>query len=82
MDKRLGILHLSDIHVSKENKTTIQRLVEHLKADLTSLQDRHNVSVKMICISGDLINSGDNADEELEIALEVFLQPLPIECTG
>lgn len=76
MDKRLGILHLSDIHVSKENKTTIQRLVEHLKADLTSLQDRHNVSVKMICISGDLINSGDNADEELEIALEVFLQPL------
>ena len=55
---------------------TIQRLVEHLKTDIAMLQVRHNVSVKMICFSGDLINSGDNADEELNIALEVFLQPL------
>lgn len=76
MDERLGILHLSDIHASKANKITIQRLVEHLKTDIATLQERYNVSVKMICISGDLINSGDNADEELNIVLEVFLQPL------
>ncbi|MEG0835831.1 MAG: metallophosphoesterase [Christensenellaceae bacterium] len=76
MDERLGILHVSDLHASRENKATIQGLVEHLKTDIAMLQVRHNVSVKMICFSGDLINSGDNADEELNIALEVFLQPL------
>lgn len=76
MDERIGILHLSDIHASKASKITIQRLVEHLKKDLTALQKHHNVSIKMICISGDLINSGDNAEEELEIVLEVFIQPI------
>ena len=34
------------------------------------------VDIKMVCVSGDLINSGDNADVELEIASKSFLQPL------
>lgn len=76
MNERLGILHLSDIHASSKSKVTIQRLVERLKTDIQTIQERQNVSIKMICISGDLINSGDNSDEELDIVLEVFLQPL------
>ena len=76
MNERLGILHLSDIHASSKSKVTIQRLMERLKTDIQTIQERQNVSIKMICISGDLINSGDNSDEELDIVLEVFLQPL------
>ena len=76
MNERLGILHLSDIHASSKSKVTIQRLVERLKTDIQTIQERQNVSIKMICISGDLINSGDNSDEELDTVLEVFLQPL------
>ena len=76
MTERLGILHLSDIHASAKSRITIQRLVECLKTDIRTIQEQQHVSIKMICISGDLINSGDNADEELEIVFEEFLHPL------
>ena len=76
MNERFGILHLSDIHASEKSKVTIQRLVGLLKADILTMQERHNVSIKMICISGDLINSGDEADVQLDIILEELLQPL------
>ena len=76
MDKRIGILHLSDTHISSKNKTTIDRLVALLQKDITLIQKEKCVDIKVVCISGDLINSGDNADVELDIALESFLQPL------
>lgn len=76
MNERLGILHLSDIHASTKTKTALHRLVEQLKNDIQTVQKNHNVKIQMICISGDLINSGDNSDEELNIVLEELLQPL------
>lgn len=76
MNERFGILHLSDIHASTKTKTTIQRLVEQLITDLKNIQKNQSVQIQMICISGDLIHSGDNADEELGIVLEDLLQPL------
>ena len=76
MNERLGILHLSDIHASAKSKTTLHRLVEQLKNDVHAVQKNHNVKIQMVCISGDLINSGDNSDEELNIVLEELLQPL------
>ena len=51
MNERLGILHLSDIHASSKSKVTIQRLVERLKTDIQTIQERQNVSIKMICIA-------------------------------
>ena len=59
MNERFGILHLSDIHASTKTKTTIQRLVEQLITDLQNIQKNHSVQIRMICISGDLIHSGD-----------------------
>lgn len=76
MNKRIGILHLSDAHISLKNKSTIERLIALLQKDIALVQEEMCVDIKMVCISGDLINSGDNADEELDIALESFLQPL------
>ena len=76
MNERLGILHLSDIHACAKSKVTIQRLVDRLKTDIQTIQVQQNVSIKIICISGDLINSGDNSDEELHIVFEEFLKPL------
>ena len=76
MDKKIGILHLSDAHISKENKSTIDRLIALLQKDITLIQKEMYVDIKMVCVSGDLINSGDNADAELDIALGSFLQPL------
>lgn len=76
MDKRIGILHLSDTHISEKNKSTIDRLIALLEKDINSIQNEMCVDIKIVCISGDLINSGDNADVELDIASKSFLQPL------
>lgn len=72
MDKRIGILHLSDIHISQKNKDTITRLLTLLQKDITLIQQEKCIDIKMVCISGDLIDSGDNADVELEIAFDFF----------
>ena len=72
MNKRIGILHLSDTHISEKNKITIDRLIASLEKDITSIQNEMCVDIKIVCISGDLINSGDNADVELEIASKSF----------
>lgn len=76
MNEQFGILHLSDIHASEKSRVTIQHLVDLLKTDLLAVQDRYNVPIKIICISGDLINSGDNSTVELDIILSDLLQPL------
>ena len=61
MNERLGILHLSDIHASAKSKVKIQRLVERLKADIQTIQERRNVLIKIICIRACLKKGGDCA---------------------
>ncbi len=76
MGQNIGILHLSDIHVSSSSKSTVQRLVKLLQEDLLKMKEAHDFSVDAICITGDLISSGDCAEEELQIVLSDFIQPL------
>lgn len=76
MEKNIGIIHLSDIHASSENKNKICKLVSLLKNDLHKLSKENNIEIKFLCITGDLINSGDLSDEQFEIVLSCVIQPL------
>lgn len=76
MEQNIGILHLSDIHISKKNKVTIKKLVDLLLKDIETLKQDFDVSIDAICITGDLISCGDNAKEELEMIWDDFIQPI------
>lgn len=76
MEKNIGILHLSDIHANKNNQKTIIRLAEQLLIDLQKVIPENNLSIQSICITGDLISSGDNADEEMTIVIDDLIAPL------
>lgn len=76
MSKNIGILHLSDIHACAKNKQTLDRLVEKLKSDLDILQSENATEIKFICITGDLIHSGDKDDEEMDIVINSVISPL------
>lgn len=76
LDTQIGILHLSDIHASKMTEEKLEKLVELLKQDLITLVSSNNIKIELICISGDLINSGDNSVDELEIVLNKVIRPL------
>lgn len=76
MLNNIGILHLSDIHASSKSKNKISDLVELLNQDLDAIQSQYNTKIQIICISGDLISSGDNSEEELDIIYEDLIRPL------
>ena len=76
MDNQIGILHLSDIHAQSRSRSTIAKLTKLLINDLIQIQNMYNTSIKAVCISGDLINSGDNSDIELDIVLTELIQPI------
>lgn len=72
----IGILHISDIHASVESQNKITKLCELLKSDIKKLKDEHDTKVELVCITGDLINSGDNSDEELLVVFDCVIKPL------
>lgn len=72
----IGILHISDIHTSVKSQNKITELCELLKSDIKKLKDEHDTKVELVCITGDLINSGDNSDEELSLVFDCVIKPL------
>lgn len=72
----IGILHLSDIHFCQENKETIIQLLDRLKTDLSNICSNEQLKIRLICITGDLINSGFKHDEEFKLFQEHFYLPL------
>lgn len=62
--------------MSERKKNDIPNLVQRLLDDVKSLQDKNEIEVKIICITGDLIQSGDNADVELPLFKNLVLSPL------
>ena len=72
----IGILHISDIHASVESQNKITKLCELLKSDIKKLKEEHDTKVELVCITGDLINSGDNSDEELSLVFDCVIKPL------
>lgn len=76
MKKKIGILHLSDIHACAENNKSLCDLVEVLKNDLDRITAESETDIDVICVTGDLINSGDNMDDEMDIAVSTVIQPV------
>lgn len=72
----IGILHISDIHASVKSQKKITELCELLKSDIKKLQGEHDIKVELVCITGDLINSGDNSNEELSVVFDCVIKPL------
>ena len=62
--KRLGILHLSDIHISASSISVINRLVNKLIKDVQKVKSEYDMSIDLICFAGDLIERGDKAYED------------------
>ncbi len=77
--KKLGILHLSDLHINKESISVLDQLVEKLINDIEIVKQENNVEINLVCFAGDLIGRGDMAFEgemQIEIAEKHFIHPL------
>ena len=77
--KKIGILHLSDIHINATSISTIDKLVEKLIRDIEKVKEENNAGVDLVCFAGDLIGRGDKAFEDemqIHLAEKHFIQPL------
>ncbi len=77
--RKIGILHISDVHISATAITDMDILVKKLTKDIIKVRAENNIDINLICFAGDLISRGDKAQEDenqLQLAEEHFIQPL------
>lgn len=73
-NKKIGILHFSDSHISFDNADEIKNIVKNLIEDTSSLLNANCANLDLVCFTGDLVNKGK--DEEFNLALENIFIPL------
>lgn len=75
----INILHISDLHVQKNNMGEIKEIIQKLIDDIKKVQKQKNISIDLICFTGDLVQRGDKAlrDEmQWRLAIDIFVNPL------
>lgn len=73
---RIGILHLSDVHLCEENEEKVVQLLNKLNCDLDAVCQSCDVEIQSICLTGDLISRGSEYISSFATFERVFLVPL------
>ena len=84
MMKKLGILHVSDIHIDASSITEVDIIVEKLLKDIKKVESENDIQIDLICFAGDLIGRGEWAlenENQITLAEEHFIKPL-LSATG
>lgn len=79
--KKIGIIHLSDIHFCSENQNIVCHQLNKLISDINKISSEENICISAICFTGDLINAGSNNETDFDLFFENFVFPL-LENTG
>lgn len=72
----LTILHISDLHMEEKKQVDIRIVLNALFADLEKLKAEEGLKIDFVCFTGDLIKAGEDADSQLSLALNKFIDPL------
>ena len=76
---KIGILHISDLHIEKKSCGSIDLMVKKLVEDIIKVQQDTDINIEFICFTGDLISRGDQAldkEHQIELAETHFITPL------
>jgi predicted MPP superfamily phosphohydrolase len=71
----LNILHLADLHCNAEDELYLREIGRALHKDVAS-QAVAGLKPDIICVTGDLVNKGENSKIEYSLAESIFLKPL------
>ena len=59
--RKIGILHLSDVHINASSISEIDLLVGKLVNDIRKVKYENQIKIDLNCFDGDLIDRGDKA---------------------
>lgn len=71
-----NILHISDLHYSKQKKRSIDIISKAFFDDLSKLEKENSLKPDFVFFTGDLISKGENSKEEFDKVLNSFINPL------
>jgi len=72
---KLNILHLADLHCDADVELYLKNVGSALCKDVAE-QAASGIKPDIVCVTGDLINRGQNAMVEYSLAESIFLKPL------
>lgn len=75
----IGILHISDLHISSKTCDSIDEIVKKLIKDVKKVKTDNSFEINYICFTGDLIDKGSQAisgEKQLDLGLAHFIKPL------
>ena len=75
----INILHISDSHIQKSSITEIKKITQKLIDDIYRVQKEKDISIDLVCFTGDLIQRGDMAisdEKQWELAIDILVNPL------
>jgi len=72
MQNNIGIIHISDTHLSEENKEKVKLVFETVSEDIKALSEKHSFVPKLVCFSGDLIGAGNSKNPLWDDALKMI----------
>ncbi len=72
---RIVILHLSDLHLSKEREADQSIVINALLEDITKNRLERNLHPDLVFFSGDLVQAGEKR-EAFDYAVEKFIRPV------
>lgn len=77
--KKIDILHISDLHFEKKSQKDIEEITKKLIDDIKKVENEQNINIDLVCFTGDLIQSGDNAvegEKQWNLAMEIFIKSI------
>lgn len=77
--KVLNILHISDSHIQEKDRAGIAEITKKLIDDIKKIRKQRNISIDLICFTGDLIQRGDKAledEKQWKLAMDIMINPL------
>lgn len=73
---KISILHLADLHINIKKIDDIKFIIDGLIKDLKTLRKEKSINPNLIFFTGDIINKGQNAEEEFSLFEDFFINPL------
>lgn len=74
--RKIGILHISDTHIDCNSEREVKDIVTKLIVDIKKVMQENDINIDLICFTGDLINSGNRAKEDIPVAETIFVKPI------